>query len=70
MDYNDLKGRLEEVRAALIEGDHEKAHALEDAIHVSVLQAISTGEWTHAQCVVSASLVLSTVKLPIDRWAA
>lgn len=70
MNIADMKGRLEAIRAALIERDHEKAHALEDALHVSVLQAIATGELSHSQCVVMASLAHSTTELPIDRWAA
>lgn len=70
MDINELRGRLAEVRAALIERDHEKAHALEDGLHVSVLQAIATGELSHTQCVVFASLAASTRELAINRWTS
>ncbi len=70
MDILTLRGRLEDIRAALIARDHEKAHALEDALHVSVLQAIGSGTLTHTQMVLYASLAVSTRELPIDRWAA
>jgi hypothetical protein len=70
MEIADMRGRLEAIRAAFLARDHEKAHALEDALHVSALQAIAAGTMTHSQCVVMASLALSTRELPIERYAA
>lgn len=70
MNIADMRGRLADIRAALVAQDHEKAHVLEDALHLSALQAIATGELTHTQCVVMASVCASTHELPIERHAA
>ena len=65
-----MKGRLAEIRAALVAGDHEKAHALEDALHLDTLRAIATGELSQFQSALLADMAASTRRLPIERWAA
>jgi hypothetical protein len=70
MDINDLKGRLEGIRAALADGDQEKAHVLEDSLHLDVLRTIANGDLSHTNVTVLAHIAASTAEWPFERHSA
>lgn len=62
-----MEGRLEDIRAALADGDHEKAHSLEDDLYRDTLQAITDGDLGPRTMRHLAWRALQTKDLPIDR---
>lgn len=59
----DARRRAREVRRLAAEGDHERAHALEDALHRDALAAIALGH-LHAVKLAHAAVETTLVKFP------
>lgn len=61
----DAKHKIEEIEAAVAAHDFEKAHGLEDELHLAALKAIAKNPSLAREL---ATIVLSTEKLDFDRW--
>lgn len=67
MTEQEVRDRVEAVRAAGVEGDDEYAHSLEDGLHQDVLLAIANGAPNAPEI---SRTALETLAIDFARWCA
>ncbi len=68
MSTEEIKLKLEDIRAAAESGDSEKAHSMEDALLVAFVEYVGTLP-LHSLST-KAKLVLFTKTIDFERWCA
>lgn len=67
MNVRDVAAKVDQVRRAAAQGDHEKAHGLRDNLFAEVLIAIADGYRNPEGLACEA---LETEKISFNRWCA
>ena len=68
LSISDIQAWVRDVRHAAERGDYEQAHALEDKLHLAVLESIAMGDVDNPR--VAAAEAASTKWLRFERHAA